>query len=519
MTQALELLLTPKAAHEEPAILLAAAHQLRVPPEAIHTVIVRRRSIDARHGNPRFRLAVEVHFEPPPLQDGEHFTFRPPVGPHRAIVVGSGPAGLFAALRLLELGIRPVLLERGKDVRARSADLQALIRDGTLDPDSNYCFGEGGAGTYSDGKLYTRATKRGDVRRVLSLLCHHGASAAIQVDSHAHIGSDRLPGVIRRIRQTLIDNEAEVHFGTRVTGLLVENGKLRGVVTEEDQAHYAEAVVLATGHSARDVYQLLERQGLALEAKGFAMGVRIEHPQELIDRAQYRVAKRGDYLPAASYTLSAQVDGRGVYSFCMCPGGTILPASTGGNELVLNGASESRRDSPFANSGFVVSVQPEDWSAYADQGPVGAGIAFQAAIEAAALLAGGGQQRAPAQRATDFVRGRVSRDLAEHSYRRGAVTAPLHEVLPPEMVARLREALRVFDRKLPGYLSDQAQLFAVESRTSSPLRVPRDRETRMHVELTGLFPCGEGAGYAGGIMSSALDGERTAEAVASYLGA
>lgn len=410
-----------------------------------------------------------------------------------------------------------MLLERGKDVQARRRDLATLQRDGLVDPDSNYCFGEGGAGTYSDGKLYTRATKRGDVDAVLRTLVAHGAPADILVDAHPHIGSNRLPKVVTAIRHSIEAAGGEVHFGARVTDLVVEKGgHIRGVTTAAGVEHLGSAVVLATGHSARDIFALLRRRGIALAIKPFAMGVRIEHAQSLIDRVQYHCEQRDPHLPAASYRLATTVDGRGVFSFCMCPGGFIVPAATVSDEIVVNGMSLSRRDSPFANSGLVVSVEPEDLEPFASHRAL-AGVAYQQALETAAAAAAGGKQRAPAQRAGDFLANRQSPSLPLSSYHPGLSSVALHELLPAGLVQRLQGGLAIFGRRFPGYASNDAVLVGVESRTSSPVRIPRDPLSLQHPQVTGLYPCGEGAGYAGGIVSAALDGIRVADAIGGSL--
>ena len=521
MIKELELSLRPGEERDEQTMLGAVCRKLGLAEDEVGGVLPLRRSLDARRGQPTFKVRVRVYLgePPPPPAPPEPF---PEVGHGRVVVVvGCGPAGLFAALRLVQRGFRPVLLERGKEVQARRRDLRVLHQAGVVDADSNYCFGEGGAGTYSDGKLFTRATGRGDVGQVLSLLCQHGASPDILVDAHPHVGSNRLPGIVRALRQTLLQSGAEVRFGARVTDLLVRPGgaqAVRGVVLDSGEEVTGEAVVLATGHSARDIYELLLRRGVTLQAKPFAMGVRIEHPQALIDSAQYRVRRRDPGLPPAAYNLACQADGLGVYSFCMCPGGMVVPAATAPEELVLNGMSLARRGSPLANAGLVVSVGPEQWRAYKHHG-VFAGLAFQRSLEQAAYQAGGGGMRAPAQRAQDFVAGKTGgQPLPASSYRPGITPAPLHELLPGPLARRLAGGLQLMARKLRGFLSEEALLLGVETRTSAPVRIPRDPTSLMHPCAPGLFPAGEGAGYAGGIVSSALDGQTAAEAVARYLG-
>jgi len=451
------------------------------------------------------RVRVWVDEEPTPETE-----WRLPLGDVRraapVVIVGAGPAGLFAALRLIEGGRRPIVLERGRDVRGRRHDVARLNREGVVDAESNYCFGEGGAGTFSDGKLYTRSTKRGDVERVLRILVQHGAPPDILVDAHPHIGTNRLPGVVQALRRTIVAHGGEVRFETRVDDLLVTGGRVRGVVTAAGERIEGQGVILATGHSARDVYQLLHRRGLRLEAKPFAVGIRVEHPQALIDRVQYHAARRPPGLPAAAYSLVTRAEGRGVYSFCMCPGGIICPAMTAPDEIVVNGWSPSSRSSRFANAGIVVetAIEGDD---------VLAGIALQAGIERAAAAAGGGEAVAPAQRLADFVEGRASANLPQCSYVPGVRPADLAAILSPPITTALRTALVQFGRMMRGWLSNDAIAVGVETRTSAPVRIPRDAATCMHPDAPGLFPCGEGAGAAGGIVSAAMDGERCARAI------
>lgn len=521
MKQELEILLPPEVAFDEFARYEAILRQAGLRPGEADFVHLLRRSIDARGRQPLVRLRAEVYRGTPPRElFGPWFQYPSVAGArHTVLIVGAGPAGLFAALRCIELGMRPIVLERGKDVRARRRDLAALNKEQTVDPDSNYCFGEGGAGTYSDGKLYTRATKRGDVGRVLRRLVQHGATPDILVDAHPHIGTNKLPAVVQALREAITEAGGEVRFGVRVTDFILEDDRLRGVVLADGSALTADATVLATGHSARDIYELLHRRGVRVEAKPFALGVRVEHPQELIDRAQYRRPERG-LLPAASYALVQQTEvrgrQRGVFSFCMCPGGFIVPAATAPGEVVVNGMSPSRRDSRFANSGIVVAVELEDLDV-AQHGPL-AGLRFQQALEQRACQAAGGTQRAPAQLLGDFLQNKLSTTLLETSYQPGLVPVRMDDVLGEVIAERLRQGFASFGRKIPGYSTNAAQIVGVESRTSAPVRIPRDNATLEHPEVRGLFPCGEGAGYAGGIASAAMDGERVAEAVAAQLG-
>jgi len=507
-------------AEDADALRNRVAAELRVAAADLPVIVVRKRSLDARRGRLRFHLLVELGGRQEPMGGAPPREVR---GEPRVIVVGDGPAGLFCAYELARRGVRALVVDRGKLVQPRRHDLKGLNRHGQVDPDSNYCFGEGGAGTYSDGKLYTRAHKRGPVRDVLELLALHGAPESVLVEARPHIGSNRLPKVVTALRERLVGVGQEFRFGARVTGLLTraagDGRRIAGVRLADGTELGADAVVLATGHSARDVLVVLGESGVTLQAKPFALGVRIEHPQPLVNRIQYGRAELHPKLPNAAYRLACQVDGRGVFSFCMCPGGWIVPASTESGALVVNGMSLARRDSPFANSGLGVGLEPADWEALGFKGPLG-GVEVQRRIERAAFDAGGGELRAPAVRAVDFTERRPSADLPDTSYIPGTVPADLASVLDVTgipIAERLRRALHDFDQSMRGYLSNDAALVGVETRTSSPVRVPRHPDSLESPDLPGLFPTGEGAGYAGGIVSAALDGMRVAERVAHAL--
>ncbi len=519
MIQELQLRVSPRTAASMSDIAGHLEAHNDIPAQRIRGIRILKRSIDARQRQVVVNLKVRVYIDEPMTDDYlvPPIDYKPVDGKRQAIVVGMGPGGLFAALRLIELGIKPIVIERGKEVMERRIDASRIQREGIVDPDSNYCFGEGGAGAYSDGKLYTRSKKRGSVERVLGIFVQHGAREDILVDAHPHIGSDKLPAVIRAMRETILRCGGEVHFKTRVTRLIVEDGKVTGVETASGKA-FEGPVILATGHSARDVYKMLHDSGIAVEAKGIAVGVRLEHPQRVIDQIQYHsVLGRGQYLPAAEYNFVTQVDHRGVYSFCMCPGGFVVPAVSEPDGLVVNGMSPSNRGSHWANSGMVVELHPEDLPDEYKKYGVLAMMMFQQDMEQRAFAEAGNTLIAGAQRMKDFVDGKPSRNIPPSSYLPGVQPSRLDLWMPPFVANRLRKGFKVFGKNARGFLTNDATVIGVETRTSSPLRIPRDNLLLHHVALQGLYPCGEGAGYAGGIVSSAIDGERCAEALAATL--
>ena len=550
MIKELQLRITPRDAYNEQSIRRYVAREQGWDERTITCVRTLKRSIDARQRDIYVNLSVRVFInEQPPTDEFAPVEYHDVSDRPQVIVVGAGPGGLFAALRLIELGLRPIVVERGKNVRDRKKDLARIRPEQRVDPESNYSFGEGGAGAYSDGKLYTRSKKRGDGEKILRVFCQHGASPSILSDAHPHIGTDKLPRVIENMRETILRCGGEVYFETRMTTLLIKNEKLKikngatpsvpsvssecsvvGITTANGKEFHG-PVILATGHSARDVYRWLYDNGITLEAKGLAVGVRLEHPAELIDQIQYHSKRgRGDYLPAAEYSLVQQVDGRGVYSFCMCPGGFVVPAASGPEQIVVNGMSPSNRNGRWSNSGMVVEVRPEDLPQPSLKGrefsfPLRGGqegsvlkmMHYQEELERTCWQQGNMKQTAPSQRMADFVNNRLSYDLPDSSYAPGLISSPLHFWLPEPIRHRLQEAFRIWGRQKHGFLTNEATVIGVETRTSSPVRILRDAETLQHISLPGLFPCGEGAGYAGGIVSAGVDGERCADAVAQYL--
>ena len=514
MIQELQLRVLPQVAADSDRLRQYVAGEQGLALSALKGVRILKRSIDARQRTIYVNLKVRLYVNELPADDGYVHTDYPDVSKGRqVVVVGAGPGGLFAALRLIELGLRPVVVERGKDVHERKKDLALITRTQRVDEESNYCFGEGGAGAYSDGKLYTRSKKRGSIEKILNVFCQHGASTSILADAHPHIGTDRLPQVIEAMRHTIINSGGEVHFQTKMTHLLMEGNRVVGCLAGGKE--FFGPVILATGHSARDVYGYLAKENVEMEAKGIAVGVRLEHPAQLIDQIQYHSKEgRGQWLPAAEYSFVTQVEGRGVYSFCMCPGGFVIPAATGPEQVVVNGMSPANRGTQWSNSGMVVELRPED----VEGDDVLRVMRYQQQLERICWQQANMKQTAPAQRMADFVNGRLSYDLPRSSYAPGLVSSPLHFWLPRPVASRLQAGFRTFGRQAHGFLTNEAVMIGVETRTSSPVRIIRHPETLQHVRLEGLFPCGEGAGYAGGIVSAGVDGERCAESCARYLG-
>ena len=512
MQKEIEITIVPEESGKEEQILKQLSAALKRDISHIKGYKILKRSIDARSRIVIFRMQVKVFIDEPLLPEVFNLSYQNVSDKKRVIIVGAGPAGLFAALQCIENGMKPIVLERGKDVKQRRRDLALINKEGIVNTESNYCYGEGGAGTYSDGKLYTRSNKRGDINKVLQIFVQHGATDDILIDARPHIGTNKLPLIITAIRETILNAGGEVHFDQKVTDFIIEFGKIKGVVVNDAHTLKGEAVILATGHSARDIYTLLDKKRITVEAKPFALGVRIEHPQAIIDAAQYHCPVRSEFLPPAYYSLVEQVGSRGVFSFCMCPGGIIAPCATHENEIVVNGWSPSKRNNPFANSGTVVQVTLDDVKG---DDPLRM-MNFQMEIEKTAFILGGGNLVAPGQRMVDFVEGRISADLPKNSYLPGTRSVQLKETLPDFIASSLKNALPLFGKKMKGYYTNEAILVGVESRSSSPVRIPRDRETFQHPEVAGLYPCAEGAGYAGGIVSAAIDGVNCANAVLKF---
>ena len=517
MQKEINLILRPKQATDKKFFLPIAAKKLNISIEEISQYRIIKKSIDARKPNIKINLKLLV------IINEENFVFENTLFDYQdisnkeeVVIIGTGPAGLFAALRLIELGLKPILFERGKDVSERKLDIAKINREQIVNPDSNYAFGEGGAGTFSDGKLYTRSKKRGSVKRILDVLNLHGASQEILYEAHPHIGTNKLSGVIKAIRETILNAGGEIHFNSKLTDIKVVDKTIKSITINNNQEIDVKKLVLATGHSARDVYEILHKNEILIEPKPFAIGVRVEHPQTLVDSIQYHCEIRSDYLPAANYNLVKQIDERGVYSFCMCPGGFIVPAATEQNQIVVNGMSPAKRDSKYANSGIVVEIKQEDLKDFEKYGAL-AGVKYQEFIENLAHKNGGDGQIAPAQRLKDFIEGKKSETLPETSYHPGVVSSDIHKWLPENISKRLQKGFVEFNKSMKGYLTNEAIILGVESRTSSPVRIPREKETLEHTQIKGLYPCGEGAGYAGGIVSSAVDGERIAEKIKSAI--
>lgn len=517
MQKEFQLRVLPETAAKPAELSAFISKNFDIDQNDIRYIEILKRSVDARQKQTIINLKVCVYIDEEFIEQPIHLPdYRDVSNLEEVLIVGAGPAGLFAALQLIEMGKKPVILERGKDVKARIKDLKGINVDHIVNEDSNYCFGEGGAGTYSDGKLYTRSKKRGDVDRILKLLVGFGADRDILVEAHPHIGTNKLPPIIKNMRKCILQSGGEIHFNTRVTDFILEGETIKGVKTLNSDVYRADKVILATGHSARDIFELLHRKDIEIELKPLAIGIRVEHPQALIDSIQYSCEDRGDYLPPSPYSISKQINGRGVYSFCMCPGGVIAPCATQPGEIVTNGWSSSRRARETANSGIVVELRDSDFQSYSKHGPLAA-MEFQKMIERKAWVEGGKSQTAPAQRLTDFVEDRISTDLPNTSYAPGITSVDLKQVLPDFIHQALVQGFREFDKSMKGYLTNEAVVHAPESRTSSPVRIPRNWKTLEHVRIKGLYPCGEGAGYAGGIVSAAMDGEKCAKACATSI--
>jgi uncharacterized protein len=518
MPKELLLQVTPEIASNDNLLKLYLSKQIKVSANEIKHVSILKRSIDARQKAIKFNLKVNIYFQDEDFvqQKFELPDYKNVENSNEVIVIGAGPAGLFAGLQLIELGLKPIIIERGKDIRGRRRDLKAINVDHIVNEDSNYCFGEGGAGTYSDGKLYTRSKKRGDIDRILNLLVAFGATSDILIEAHPHIGTNKLPQIIQDIRDKIIEHGGKVLFETRVTDILLKNNEVQGIQTQKGEIINANNIILATGHSARDIFELLDRKKILIEAKPFALGVRAEHPQSLIDQIQYSCDYRGEHLPPAPYSIVKQVNGRGMYSFCMCPGGVIAPCATSPGEVVTNGWSPSKRDQATANSGIVIELKLEDFEPYKKFGAL-AGLEFQKQIEQKAWNLAGKTQKVPAQRMVDFTQNKISSNIPKTSYVPGTTSVEMGQVFPGFLSQILREGFNEFGKSMKGYLTNEAIIHAPESRTSSPVRIPRDNITLEHLQIKGLYPCGEGAGYAGGIISAAIDGEKCAISIFNSL--
>ena len=510
MIKPIQIRVTPECAAKKKFLINRISNEFNIAKNDIKDINILKKSIDARQKKIKINLKIDVYINQKFIEKIKKSKYKNVNESKEVIIVGAGPAGLFAALKLIENGIKPIIIERGKKVRNRRRDLAKITKEHVINDDSNYCFGEGGAGTFSDGKLYTRSKKRGDVDNILDILVEHGATSQIKIDAHPHIGTNKLPKIIENIRETIINYGGEIHFNSRLTDIIIKNNKIHSIVLKNSTIINCSKLILATGHSARDIFELLNEKGVTLEAKSFAMGVRVEHSQELIDKIQYKCNSRGEYLPPAPYSISRQINNRGVYSFCMCPGGIIAPCATTQNEVVTNGWSPSKRDYPSSNSGIVVELKIDDFKSFSEKG-VFSGLEFQKSIEKKAWEMAGKTQKVPAQRLVDFVNGKISKDIPKTSYLPGTESANLKELFPDFILKNLQQGFLEFGKHMKGYFTNEAVVHAPESRTSSPIRIPRNPKTLEHVKIKGLFPCGEGAGYAGGIISAAIDGQKCAQ--------
>ena len=510
MIKTIQIQVDPECAEKKHLLISKISEYLNIVKNEIKDLNILKKSIDARQKHVKINLKIDVYINEERLEKVEKTKYKNVSKSKEVIIIGAGPAGLFAALKLIEEGVKPIIIERGKQVRNRRRDLAKITKEHIVNEDSNYCFGEGGAGTFSDGKLYTRSKKRGDVNRILDILVEHGATKQIRIDAHPHIGTNKLPKIIENIRETIINYGGEIHFNSRVSDITIIGNKVSAVILKDSTIINCKKIILATGHSARDIFYMLNEKGITIEAKSFALGVRVEHTQNLIDQIQYKCESRGEYLPPAPYSIARQINGRGVYSFCMCPGGIIAPCATSQNEVVTNGWSPSKRDFPTSNSGIVVGLNLEDFKEYKKHGPL-AGLEFQKKIENNAWKMGGETQKVPAQRLVDFVNGKMSKDVPETSYLPGVESSNLKDLLPDFILKNIQKGFLEFGKHMKGFFTNDAVVHAPESRTSSPVRIPRNPLTLEHVNIKGLYPCGEGAGYAGGIISAAIDGQKCAQ--------